>query len=72
MEMLNVASSTTQIEYEELTTDELTTTDELLTQIEYNTRMASVGISHIFIIGLVVLVFIAMWAIFKKWYWGGV
>lgn len=57
--------------FDEYTTDELTT-DELLYKIEYNTRMTSVGVSHIYITGLVLLAAAFLWIIIKKWYFGGV
>lgn len=53
------------------TTDELTT-DELIQAIEYNTRMTSQGIGHIFILGIVLLGGFATWIVIKKWYFGGV
>ena len=57
--------------FDEYTTDELTT-DELLYKIEYNTRMTSVGVSHIYITGLVLLAVAFLWIIIRKWYFGGV
>lgn len=51
--------------------DELTT-DELISAIEYNTRMTSQGIGHIFILGIVLLGGFATWIVIKKWYFGGV
>lgn len=53
------------------TTDELTT-DELIQAIEYNTRMTSQGIGHIFVLGIVLLGGFATWIVIKKWYFGGV
>ena len=38
--------------YDEIVTDELTTTDKLLTSIAENTRMTSVGISYISVMGV--------------------
>ena len=51
--------------------DSLTTSD-YLAKIEYNTRMSSLGISHIFSIGLVLLAGIATWIVLKRWFFGGV
>ena len=63
-----MSSSSTVDSY---TTDSLTT-DEMLTAIEYNTRMTAQGISHIFICGIVLLSFLAAWIVIKRWYFGGV
>lgn len=75
MMMSNQLSSTSQTDdsyvFEIYTTDDMTT-DEMLVAIEYNTRMAAQGISHIFSIMLVLLCFFAVWAVFKKWFFGGV
>lgn len=57
---------------DELTTSDELTTDEILLKIEYNTRMASIGISHIFSVGLVLIGGIALWIILRKWFYGGV
>lgn len=48
------------------------TTDQLLTQIEYNTRMTSQGVAHIFTVGIVLLGAMAVWVIIQKWFFGGV
>lgn len=56
---------------DESMTDSLTTSD-YLAKIEYNTRMSSLGISHIFSIGLVLLAGIATWIVLKRWFFGGV
>lgn len=56
---------------DESVTDSLTTSD-YLAKIEYNTRMSSLGISHIFSIGLVLLAGIATWIVLKRWFFGGV
>lgn len=56
---------------DESTTDSLTTSD-YLAKIEYNTRMSSLGISHIFSIGLVLLAGISTWIVLKRWFFGGV
>lgn len=56
---------------DESITDSLTTSD-YLAKIEYNTRMSSLGISHIFSIGLVLLAGIATWIVLKRWFFGGV
>lgn len=48
------------------------TTDELLSSIEYNTRMASQGIAHIFTLSIFILGAMGVWIILKKWYFGGV
>lgn len=50
-------------------TDEETTTEmEYLQAIEYNTRMTSLGVSHLFMTGLVLLVFAFLWVILKRWF----
>ncbi len=56
---------------DESTTDSLTTSD-YLAKIEYNTRMSSLGISHIFSIGIVLLSAMATWIVLKRWFFGGV
>ena len=48
------------------------TTDELLSSIEYNTRMASQGIGHLFTLAIFLLGAMGVWIILKKWYFGGV
>lgn len=48
------------------------TTDQLLSQIELNTRMTSQGISHIFSMFIILLAVIAVWTIIHKWFFGGV
>ena len=54
--------------YDEIVTDELTTTDKLLTSIAENTRMTSVGISYIYVTGIVVLFVLLIAVIAKRWY----
>ena len=44
------------------------TTDELLQSIEYNTRMINLGVSHIFVTGLVVLAIVLFFLTMKRWY----
>ncbi len=74
---LNLQSSTTQtidlssFADESSSADSLTT-DQLLTQIEYNTRMSSQGIAHIFTTAIVLLGCMAVWVIIHKWFFGGV
>lgn len=69
--MNDTASSILDRPADESTTDSLTTSD-YLSKIEYNTRMTSLGISHIFSIGLVLLAGIATWIVLKRWFFGGV
>lgn len=52
---------------DEVVTDTLTT-DELLQSIEYNTRMVNLGVSHIFVTGLVILAIVFLYLIMKRWY----
>ena len=40
---------------DEVVTDELTTSEKLLTSIAENTRMTSVGVSYIYVTGVVIL-----------------
>lgn len=74
---LNIQSSTTQtidlssVADESSSADSLTT-DQLLTQIEYNTRMTSQGVAHIFTTAIVLLGAMAVWVIIHKWFFGGV
>lgn len=74
---LNIQSSTTQtidlssVADESSSVDSLTT-DQLLTQIEYNTRMTSQGVAHIFTTAIVLLGAMAVWVIIHKWFFGGV
>ena len=51
--------------------DSLTTCD-YLEKIEYNTRMSSLGIAHIFSVSIVLIAGIATWIILKRWFYGGV
>lgn len=55
---------------EDFVLSELTTTDQtvLLQKIEYNTRLASIGVSHLFSLGLFLLGAFAVWIILKRWY----
>ena len=53
---------------DEVVTDELTTTDQLLSSIAENTRMTSVGISYIYVTGIVVLFVLLIVVIAKRWY----
>lgn len=48
------------------------TTSDYLQKIEYNTRMSSLGIAHVFSVGIVLLAGIATWIIIKRWFFGGV
>lgn len=52
---------------DEVVTDTMTT-DELLQSIEYNTRMVNLGVSHIFVTGLVILAIVFLYLIMKRWY----
>ena len=52
---------------DEVVTDSMTT-DELLQSIEYNTRMVNLGVSHIFVTGLVILAIVFLYLIMKRWY----
>ena len=52
---------------DEVVTDTMTT-DELLQSIEYNTRMVNLGVSHIFVTGLVILSIVFLYLIMKRWY----
>jgi hypothetical protein len=79
MTILSQESSTITIDdssnpyvVDELTTADELTTDEILMKIEYNTRMTSLGVSHIFSVGLVLIGALAVWVIFHKWFFGGV
>lgn len=79
MIMSSQESSTMQIDdssnpylIDELTTADELTTDEILMKIEYNTRMTSIGVSHIFSVGLVLIAGFAVWIILRKWFYGGV
>ncbi len=79
MIMSSQESSTIQIDVssnpyivDELTTSDQLTTDEILLKIEYNTRMTSIGISHIFSVALVLIGALAVWIILRKWFYGGV
>lgn len=53
---------------DEVVTDELTTTDQLLSSIAENTRMTSVGISYIYVTGIVILFVLLIVVIAKRWY----
>ena len=52
---------------DEVVTDTMTT-DELLQSIEYNSRMVNLGVSHIFVTGLVILAIVFLYLIMKRWY----
>ena len=53
---------------DEVVTDELTTSEKLLTSIAENTRMTSVGISYIYVTGVVILFALLVAVIVKRWY----
>ncbi len=55
-------------EADEVTTD----TTVLMQNIEKNTQHIADGIDHIFVVGLVLIVFLGVWNVFNKWYFGGV
>lgn len=54
-----------------VTTDELTTS-EMLKSIEKNTEHIAQGIDHIFLVGLLLIVWLGIMRVFGKWYFGGV
>lgn len=68
---VSLDDSAVSVADESFTTDSLTT-DEYLNRIEYNTRMTSEGIAHIFITILVLLGAMGTWVVLKRWYFGGV
>lgn len=59
---------------EDFVLGEMTTTDQtvLLQKIEYNTRLASIGVSHLFSLGLFLLGALAVWIILKRWFFSSV
>ena len=67
----SITSSLDSRPVDESQTESLTTSD-YLQKIEYNTRMSSLGIAHIFSIGIVLIAGIATWIIIKRWFYGGV
>lgn len=54
-----------------VTTDELTTS-EMLKSIDKNTEHIAQGIDHIFVVGLLLIVWLGIMRVFGKWYFGGV
>jgi len=68
---VSLDESAVSVADESSTTDSLTT-DEYFNRIEYNTRMTSEGIAHIFITMLVLLGAMGAWIVLKRWYFGGV
>lgn len=54
------------------TTDELTTSEEYLQKIEYNTHMASVSLQYIYVLAILVITFTALILLFKHWYFDGI
>ena len=54
------------------TTDELTTSEEYLQKIEYNTHMASVSLQYIYVLAILVITFTAIILLFKHWYFDGI
>lgn len=67
----SITSSLDSRAVDESQTDSLTTSD-YLQKIEYNTRMSSLGIAHIFSVSIVLIAGIATWIIIKRWFYGGV
>lgn len=67
----SITSSLNSRPADEIQTESLTTSD-YLQKIEYNTRMSSLGIAHIFSIGIVLIAGISTWIIIKRWFYGGV
>lgn len=53
-------------------TDELTTSEEYLQKIEYNTHMASVSLQYIYVLAILVITFTALILLFKHWYFDGI
>ena len=50
------------------TDSETTSQEDYLQEIAYNTRMTSLGVSHIFCTCLVLLIFAFLWVILKRWF----
>lgn len=67
----SVTSSLNSHPVDESQLDSLTTSD-YLEKIEFNTRMSSLGIAHIFSVSIVLIAGIATWIIIKRWFYGGV
>lgn len=53
-------------------TDELTTSEEYLQKIEYNTHMSSVSLQYIYVLAILVITFTALILLFKHWYFDGI
>ena len=52
--------------------DQLTTSEEYLSQIEYNTHLMSVSVNYIYVLLILVLTFVSIWCIFKHWFFDGI
>lgn len=63
-------SSVVDSALDSLTTDEMTV--QYLHDIEYNTRIASTGINYIYLLLILVLTFVALYCMFKHWYFDGI
>ena len=75
MHIISLAENEVVVNYnpqsDTVTTDE-TTTSEMLKSIEKNTEHIEQGIDHIFVVGLLLIVWLGIMKVFGKWYFGGV
>ncbi len=75
MHIISLAENEVVVNYnpqsDTVTTDE-TTTSEMLKSIEKNTEHIAQGIDHIFVVGLLLIVWLGIMKVFGKWYFGGV
>lgn len=54
-----------------IVTDGMTTEEQMLSyakHTEYNTRMSTLGINNLYVLAIVVLAFIAIYMMLKRWY----
>lgn len=54
-----------------IVTDGMTTEEQMLEyakHTEYNTRMGTLGINNLYVLAIVVLAFIAIYMMIKRWY----
>ena len=75
MHIISLAENEVVVNYnpqsDTVTTDE-TTTSEMLKSNEKNTEHIAQGIDHIFVVGLLLIVWLGIMKVFGKWYFGGV
>lgn len=65
------ADTSSKFDIDAIVTDGMTTEQQSIAyakQIEYNTRMSMLGLNNLYVLALVVLAFVAIYMMLKRWY----